>query len=376
MVLLILVIVFLTACDSKKEQSTTVKHVIVAIEKDMFHGWPANNGVWIWDNEIVVGYTQVEYAETGGHNIKEGASQLSLLARSTDGGFNWKMYDPDHYVGDGNVKTRLTEAINFDQPGFALRVFGIGYHGTNDPEAGFYYSTDRAATWNGPYDLGDIAALPEFEGKELTPRTDYIMLSERECLGFISARVPDTGMTDKIACIRTRDGGLSFEFLSWMVPLDDPYRAVMPQSVLVSKDHIVAVVRRRVVDDGSQCWIDAYHSLDGGTTWDFLSKVADTGAHNGNPPAMTRLSDGRLCCIYGNRTNRQILAKYSRDNGKTWGDEFLIRDNFYTGEDGQDMKDLGYCRLVQTKDQNLVAIYYWASKDNPQQHIAASIWKP
>jgi hypothetical protein len=40
------------------------------------------------------------------------------------------------------------------------------------------------------------------------------------------------------------------------------------------------------------------------------------------------------------------------------------------------MKDLGYCRVVQNSDGEIVAVYYWATKENPEQHIAASIWKP
>jgi hypothetical protein len=40
------------------------------------------------------------------------------------------------------------------------------------------------------------------------------------------------------------------------------------------------------------------------------------------------------------------------------------------------MKDLGYPRLVQRPDGKLVAMYYWATKENPEQHIAASIWQP
>jgi hypothetical protein len=70
-----------------------------------------------------------------------------------------------------------------------------------------------------------------------------------------------------------------------------------------------------------------------------------------------------------------ILGRYSKDDGKTWENEFVIQDNFYTGETG-DMKDLGYPRLVQTKKGNLVAVYYWASNEHKQQHIAASIWVP
>jgi hypothetical protein len=43
-------------------------------------------------------------------------------------------------------------------------------------------------------------------------------------------------------------------------------------------------------------------------------------------------------------------------------------------EDG--LRDMGYVRLVQRSDGKLVAIYYWATDDKPQQYIAASIWEP
>ena len=369
----ILIIFIMLGCNQDQPE---FRHTIVAIEKGKFHGWPANNGVWHWGNEILVGYTQVEYAETGGHNIKPDSPQLSLLARSRDGGETWQMFDPEGYVGDPAEKTHLAQPVNFRHEGFAMRVFGDTYHGTADPEGGFYYSYDKGATWNGPYFLGDIAEHPEFKGMILTPRTDYVVLGENTCIIMVSARIPDTGLSDKTACIRTNDGGLTFEFLSWVVPLSDPHRAAMPQTVLTGEDDLVLAARRRVIENRDSCWIDAYHSADGGRSWEFLSRVAETGAHNGNPPALVRMEDGRLCCVYGNRTVREIRGRYSSDNGRTWGREFVIRTNFYTGEDNQDMKDLGYPRAVQRPDGRLVAMYYWASKEHPEQYIAATIWQP
>ena len=369
----ILCCLFLQYCNKLTEQ---FRHTIVAVEEGKFHGWPANNGAWIWEDEILVGFTQVEYEETSGHNIKDNSPQLSLMARSTDGGVNWQMFDPSDYVGDFEEKTLLEKPVNFMHEGFAMRVFGIAYHGTTEPKGGFFYSYDKGNNWIGPFALGNIADHSEFEGKVLTPRTDYVLLDGNTCLIFISARVPDTGMSDKIACIKTDDGGLTFQFVSWVVPLSDPHRAVMPQTVRINENELVTVVRRRVIDNRDSCWIDAYHSGDQGASWHFLNRVGVAGKHNGNPPALVRLADGRLCCVYGNRTRREIMGRYSSDGGKTWLKEFVIRTNFYTGEDGQDMKDLGYPRLVQKPDGNLVAFYYWATKENPQQHIAATIWKP
>jgi hypothetical protein len=104
------------------QQPQNIQHTIVAKEQGWFHGWPANNGIWIWENEILVGFTRVEYASTSGHNIKEDAPQLSWLARSTDGGHSWTFFDPDNYVGDGGTKSKLEKSINFKNPGFAMRI--------------------------------------------------------------------------------------------------------------------------------------------------------------------------------------------------------------------------------------------------------------
>lgn len=374
--LLLTIVIALIGKTNYLQQPENIKHYIVADETGKFFGWPANNGVWSWGNEILVGMTKTDYAETSSHNIVEGAPLLSVLARSTDGGKTWEVFDPENYVGDDKIKTELTEPINFMHDDFALRVSGDTYHGNVDQRGRFFYSYDKGATWNGPFNLGNIADLQRFQGYILTPRTDYLVLSEKECLIFITSRVDDTGLTDKISVIKTSDGGLTFELLSpWVVPCSDPHRAAMPNTVRVNDDEYVMAVRRRVVPDRNICWIDCYGSKDGGKTWIFLSKIGDTGGHNGNPTALLKLKDGRLCAAYGNRNKEKILGRYSSDNGTTWGEEFIVRNGFYTKEQS-DMKDLGYCRLVQNANGEIVAIYYWASPENTQQHIAASIWLP
>jgi hypothetical protein len=371
-----LLLVFLTAINSFGQKQHKYFHTIAAIEEGQFMGWPANNGVWVWDNEILVGFTKVEYDDTEGHNIKADARRYSLLTRSTDGGRTWHYYDPENYVGDGGGKTRLTEPIDFTNENFAMRIEGDTYHGNDDDEGALFYSYDRGVSWKGPFYLGDIAEQKRFEGYLITPRTDYIVTGRNECLIMITSRVAGTGMSDKISVINTTDGGLTFNlFCPWVVSCSDPYRAAMPSTVRVSENEYVLAARRRVIANGDSCWIDCYKSDDGAKNWYFLSRVSGTGDHNGNPPALARLNDGRVCCVYGNRKTKQILGKYSDDNGKTWGEEFIVRDDFYTGEKG-DLKDLGYCRLIRNAYGELVAMYYWASKENKQQHIAVTIWKP
>jgi hypothetical protein len=46
----------------------------------------------------------------------------------------------------------------------------------------------------------------------------------------------------------------------------------------------------------------------------------------GNPPSLLKLRDGRLALIYGyRRPPFGIRARISKDLGKTWSDEFVLR---------------------------------------------------
>jgi len=341
-----------------------VKNVIVYKEAGHFCGWPANNGVWIWGNEILVGFHLGYYkAKTNDHSIARDRPSRSVLARSTDGGETWTMEDPDNFVGDGKETVPCPGNINFANPDFAMRVGGNR----------FFISYDRGHKWQGPY------MLPDFGGKKLTSRTDYIVNGPRDCLIFVSAKEPkvEAGLRDRAFCIQTADGGKTFKFLSWMT-YNLKVRSVMPSTVRISKSHLVSAMRRRhdIRREGlpniRKDWIDVYESLDNGKSWKFLSKVADTdrGEKNGNPPSMVRLRNGRLCVTYGYRSKPYgIRAKLSDDNGKTWGKEIHLRDDARTW-------DMGYTRTVQRLDGKLVTMYYFTTRENPPQHIAATIWNP
>jgi hypothetical protein len=348
-----------------------MEHIVMFAQRGHFAGWPANNGLWAWDGtEMVVGFTVGGYCISSGHNITE--PYRSLLARSLDGGASWQVEEPARYVGSSKDLKLLSKALDFSAPGFAMRVIGEGYHGTEEKRGGFFYSYDRGRTWQGPYRFEGLAALPQLGGWEWTPRTDYVVSGPSECLVLLSARPVDRWGSDRVFCARTTDGGRIYSFVSWMVPPSDPYRAVMPSTVCCSLDRLASAVRRREMGT-ERCWIDAYGSEDGGASWSFLSKVGETGGHNGNPPALVRLRDGRLCCAYGRRDRRQMVARISGDEGQSWGEERVLREDYCPANNDA---DLGYPRMAQRADGRLVMIYYWATRDLPQQHIAATIWDP
>jgi hypothetical protein len=236
----------------------------------------------------------------------------------------------------------------------------------------FFVSSDRGKTWRGPY------ALPDFSGKQLTARTDYLVNGKDDCLVFLSAMEPrvQAGIQDRAFAARTRDGGRTFAFLGWMTGEPIAIRSVMPSTARLSDSHLVSALRRRLDVPISgphklqKMWIDAYQSQDDGNTWEFLSQVADTGADNGNPPSLVRLRDGRIAVTYGYRNAPQgIRAKLSADGGRSWGPEIQLRDDGRTW-------DLGYTRSVQRQDGKIVTIYYYTTRERPEQHIAATIWDP
>lgn len=363
-----------TATGASAQQLPNVQHFIAAIEPGKFHGWPANNGAWQWGDEILVGFTQGEFDHSDGHNLK--GIQHSEFARSLDGGETWTMFDPDNFLDDDNIKwlpagkTVLTRPMDFNHDGFALRIFAAGYHGNDDPEGGFYYSYDRGATWNGPHSFGDLNDTYWLNGMEMNPRTNYIITGPRSCYIFITAR---TDRFSRVACIKTENGSLDFEFVSWVTPKSNDYTAIMPQTIRRSNgDYILAFRKIFRVESEFESAIDVYISEDRCESWRFLSTVKKI-KDNSNPPSIVDLADGRLCCVYGDRDEKRMAGKYSSDGGRTWGEEFIIRDNYRSVDDWADM---GYPRMVMRADGKLAVMYYWAIARHPEQFIACSVWRP
>ncbi len=353
------------ALESAPAGKGTMKHVIVSGAPGRFSGWPANNGVWIWGNEILVGFTYGYYEFKGdSHSIAGDKPQIVALARSKDGGETWAV-EAHPELGDKKA-TPSPGGIDFTHPDFALRC--------GDREPFFHYSYDRGKTWKGPYALGDFG-----KGLKLTNRTDYVVNGKDDAMLFLSANsegIQAGNYKDRVFMARTKDGGKTFEFVSWVNGEPLSVRGVMPSTVRISPTELVSVLRRRLDPQngrGSEvCWVDAWGSKDNGSSWSFLSRIAytDLGRRNGNPPAQVRLKDGRLCAAYGFRAVPYgMRAKVSSDNGASWGPEIVLRDDAGTW-------DFGYPRSVVRPDGKVVTMYYYTTAQRPAQHIAATIWEP
>jgi hypothetical protein len=366
-----------------------MQHVTVYREEGRYAGWPANYGIWSWGDEIVVGFTAGYPTEKDGFHARDKDRPFTTMqARSLDGGQTWQSvacpcrtpgnrgtsadehmrpdlgakYALEH--GMDNTPVDCPGGINFTHPDFALMCARTGLGAGT--VAWFYVSYDRCRTWEGPY------SLPMFGQAGVEARTDYLVSGPNECTLFLTATKASGGEGGGIFCARTIDGGKTFEFASWVTQQEQGF-TIMPTSVRVSDSRILVAVRCHGGPGGStaaQYWIDLYASDDNGATWAYLNRaVPDTG-RGGNPPALIRLQDGRLCLVYGYRAEPYgMRAKLSGDGGATWGDEIVLRD------DGGS-HDLGYPRAVQRADGTIVTVYYFNDHLGGEGYIAATLWEP
>jgi hypothetical protein len=350
------------------------QHVKVYYEPGRFGGWPANYGIWIWDNEILVGYSRGYYKDLGStrHHIDREKPEEFWLARSVDGGLTWTH---EHPAEQGSLVPRgvalhgtetpgvalppitdLKEPMDFTHPDFAMTFRMDNYQGGTSR---FEYSYDRGKTWHGPH------GLPNFGTPGTAARTDYIVNGKHDAFIFITV-AKENGREGRPLCARTTDGGVTWELVSLIGPEPSGF-AIMPSTVRLSENELLTTLRCR---EGTFRWISAWHSMDNGKTWEFLNNPVDY-LGEGNPPCLNKLPDGRLCLTYGFRGYPySIRARISNDNGRTWGPQIVLRN------DGTD-RDVGYVRSVVRPDGKVVTTYYFDDeKTGPERYIGATIWDP
>lgn len=376
---------FLSSCQQKKQNS--IKHVEIFYEPGRFGGWPANHGIWNWDNEILVGFGKGYYKNLGleRHNIDRERPEEHLFARSLDGGETWEIEDPSkdgvmiargqalHGIEPEPEKlkpiTELKEPMDFSNPDFVLKFWMLS--SSSGPSI-FYYSNDKGHSWKGPFSM-EVGSLTK-----IAARVDYIIEDNNSCLAFFTTAKADDS-EGRVFTARTDDGGLSWQFVSWVgKELENGFR-IMPSTVQTSENELLLTSRVRIesenmkelstAENSKNRYIDSWLSSDNGKNWKYLGKPVNN-LGEGNPPSLIKLQDGRLCLTYGFRAAPfAICAKISNDKGRTWGEEITLRD------DGAG-RDIGYVRSVQRPDGMVISIYYFQDNEKPERYIAGTIWDP
>lgn len=348
-------------------------------KEGVYAGWPANHGAWQWGDEFLVGFMigayDDDFGNGAGHMIK--APYSKLLARSWDGGETWDTEHPNRKF-DAKYADRPPR-LDLNKADTIVRVCGRYDTGGEDctKMGGFYISEDRGHDWRGPYAFSGL--LPVLGGENhCTARTRHNFSHL-----FLSAAKENQWGTDWVFV--AHHDGKNFIFNPERdIVLRDHYRAVMP-SITYSGPYTLCALRRK---GRGHNWIDIVRKKHGEDGWsgpwqlmaqpDELKGIADTGAFNGNPPALRSFyirkeKDHiyRSICCYANRSARALCAVYSDDHGSTWSEPVVLEQG--------DNSDIGYPQLFQRSDGLAVCVYYWvageASAENPQ-HIRACIFDP
>lgn len=312
---------------------------------------------------------------------------VNVQARSFDGGESWQL-EEFNGVRPGNrglsadehmhAGLRLSEVLadwpptiptcplSFTRPDFALMAARTGL--VSGTRSFFYASHDRCHSWQGPY------YLSMFGQTGIAARTDFLIQGDQTALLFLTANKTD-GQEGKVICLRTEDGGQSFDLLAEVgaEPTGAGDFAIMPASLQLPSGRFLCARRCRMGSTGAS-WIDLYASDDQGQSWQYLNEPVSfrEAGHGGNPPCLVRLQDGRIALIYGNRDRPfRICARISHDDAETWSDEITLRGGGANG-------DMGYVRACANPSGKVVAVYYF--NDQPdgdgERFIEATIWTP
>ncbi|MCH7740633.1 MAG: exo-alpha-sialidase [Chloroflexi bacterium] len=348
-------------------------HSIVFRDPARYAGWPANYGMWAWDDEIVLIFT-LGWPDPGGgfHARDKSRPFVTMQARSQDGGETWSVdeaplvsgvglgthehEDHDAIAGPGPIAFGESSDIDFLHPDFAAMCGRTGLR--TGARSWFYATSDRCRTWTRPFEI------PMFAQRGIAARTDWLIEDQKTALLMLTATKPN-GEEGRVFATRTTDGGRSFEFLSW-VNESPPGFDIMPSSLRLNDRAILTAIRSRGLTR-SDNWIDLYRSDDNAKTWHFVSKpVADTG-YGGNPPSMLLLNDGRLVLTYGSRREPfGIYAVVSDDSGSTWSNPVTVRG-------GAGNHDIGYPKSVVRADGSIVIAYYFNEDPAGERYVGTSV---
>jgi hypothetical protein len=267
--------------DERSDQSShlaAARHVEVYRMPGQFAGWPANYGLWIWGDEVVVVFVQGLLGQEGMIHARDRTHPFRpLQARSLDGGMTWAVerfngqvpgaetLSADEHVveelraGNDIIPERdlqpLTTPIDFFDPETIVMAARTGIEG--GAISWFYVSRDRARTWQGLYAFGDFG-LPG-----ISARTDIVPIAANEALFMLTATKPD-GREGRIFCAQTTDGGKTFLLQGFVTEETDGY-AIMPSSVRLPGGRVITAARR--MGTGEDGWIDLFVSGDLGMTW-------------------------------------------------------------------------------------------------------------
>lgn len=380
-----------------------VEHAIVYRRENEFATHPFSRGFWeTAAGELICNFSvanadyrgdQVHLAHH--HLVTSAGGRRGVTVRSNDRGRTWYVWNEDKNRPGMDVKApqpgvdgkpgSLDEigSVDFTNKDVLVSNFYYQYmqedplirdfvacvttaFGPPENQVFFRISKDAGHTWSRSVmlPLDGLYSLSAVESSLVRP--------DGRCLLFLTGGVNKEGQHNRFPasrehgepnrpCVyRSTDDGTSFHFMSFITPKDDPMfgglQWMYPRGVMMPSGRILCTLRVER-DWAGDMWTELFKSDDGGSTWQFLSRVTEFGA----PGSPVLMSDGRLVVVYASRLPpRGMRAIVSEDGGSTWGPEIILRDDAGSW-------DIGYPRVWEVESGKVGTIYYYNDKNDPIQ---------
>lgn len=375
--------VFLICSSTEKQKKDTasdrnsnnIQQLKVFNKDGRFARWPANNGIWIWENETILGFVKAADREKEGFYTNDEETARNRYESSYDGGEIWTIenayecgqtrfaYDYSILEDQADKPTNLEQPIDdFTDPVIASTLMRNEYHGG---PSRIYYSMNSGEEWIGLY------SFPNLGTNGVGTLTVYFVEDPQELSAFINV-ANEKGREGRIINSRTADRGLNWELVNCTGEEPEGFDIITAR---LFDNELYTMMRSRELEPRRD-FLKSYRSKDNGQTWQEETNPAFETCYGGSPPALVQMEDGRLLLpyIYRSDYGSKVYFRISESEGKMWGNEITVRSG-----DGA-TKDVGYSRMVQRPDGNLVILYYWNNAlqagSDPYLYIAASIVDP
>ena len=324
----------------------------------------------------------VSYFTSDATSYLKGGSNYSSLKPYSQGGSapNWAAEWDSSYNPTGGIIGNYLDIISYvnkTDKSYSLKAASY-----------VIKSSDYGATWNSEdyefvgnrYTAGAGAMLQNYlitkPGTEVPVTSAHGPMLRSDGKVIFAGKVMNSidQPMDSMA-VYISDDGLTWEYLSEIpTPEGYYYNNFHELSVTETKDGaLVCAIRAQTCNDKvitPETTIYTCFSYDGGLTW----TVPEPTGIDGTPPHLLTLDDGTILMTYSDRTDpRSIRATVSTDGGRTWSDDGIISDNFFSRD------DMGYPASAVLSDGTVVTVWYGTYKTSSANEQYSSIiskrWK-
>jgi len=159
----------------------------------------------------------------------------------------------------------------------------------------------------------------------------------------------------------SKDGGFTWEVRgSVPIPAEELDHFHEPHMIELKDGTLMAAIRWEY-----PLYTYLSFSKDGGYTWTEPKQIENVA---GSPPHLLRHSSGAIVMVYGYRLpgcGQRAIVSY--DEGQTWSEEIIIRDDGPSG-------DLGYPCSIELDDGSIYTVYYQQLPGQSQTSMLWSRW--